>query len=275
MPQIEYPPGMPCPRTSTVTPAERRLISEGYPRQLRTIEHDERQQQTLTWTLTADQSRRFKAWWISTLVYGGAWFSAPAHWPTPQGLVVKVRRFIGAPSWQYIGKGLWNVSAECEVRGESLLPMAGSTFYTSAIYPYEMEHEAASVEAALVDGDLEEILIHYENWRDVAPDAIDVLAAALLNGTLTLPIVPYTNWRTVAPDEIDVLAPSLITGTLTVVLVYYSNWRDVAPDAIDLLAPGLVTGTLIVVIVPYSNWRNVAPEAIDVLEPSLLTGTLA
>lgn len=97
-------------------------MTDGYPRQLRTIERDERQYQTLTWTFTAAQAATFKAWWTGNLVYGGAWFAAPEHWPTPEGLAVKVRRFITAPTWQYTGKGLWHVSIDCEVRGASLLP---------------------------------------------------------------------------------------------------------------------------------------------------------
>lgn len=129
MPAIEAPQGLPCPQTSTVTPEERRLLTESQtgPRQARTIELDERQVQVLSWTLSSDEAAIFKTWWRETLTYGGAWFSAPATWPTPEGVVVKVRRFIEAPQWAYAGVGVWRVSAVCEVRGETELPQTPST----------------------------------------------------------------------------------------------------------------------------------------------------
>ncbi len=124
MPVIEVAAGIPCPQTSTVTPEERRLLSEGAygPRGARTIELDERQFQTLTWALSAVQAAAFRDWYRVTLIYGGAWFAAPATWPTPEGLVVKVRRFIGDPQWTYRGNGHWLLSLNAEVRGETLLP---------------------------------------------------------------------------------------------------------------------------------------------------------
>jgi hypothetical protein len=125
MPEITVPAGVPCPQTSTVTPVDRRLITEGnHPRiQGRTIELDERKIQTLTWALNEAQSAAFRTWWRDVLVFGGAWFSAPPTWPTPEGLVVKVRRFVEAPRWTYQGVGNWLVSATCEVRGATLLPV--------------------------------------------------------------------------------------------------------------------------------------------------------
>lgn len=124
MPVIEVATGIPCPQTSTVTPEERRLLSEGSygPRGARTIELDERQFQTLTWALSAAQAAIFRDWYRTTLIYGGAWFAAPATWPTPEGLVVKVRRFIGDPQWTYRGNGHWLLAINAEVRGETLLP---------------------------------------------------------------------------------------------------------------------------------------------------------
>lgn len=124
MPVIEVAAGIPCPQSSTVTPEERRLLSEGAygPRGARTIELDERQFQTLTWALSPVQAALFRDWYRVTLIYGGAWFSAPATWPTPQGLVVKVRRFLGDPQWTYRGNGHWLLAINAEVRGETLLP---------------------------------------------------------------------------------------------------------------------------------------------------------
>ncbi len=124
MPVIEVAAGIPCPQTSSVTPEERRLLSDGDygPRGARTIELDERQFQTLTWALSVDQAAAFRIWYRDTLIYGGAWFSAPATWPTPEGVVVKVRRFLGGPQWTYRGNGHWLLAINAEVRGETLLP---------------------------------------------------------------------------------------------------------------------------------------------------------
>lgn len=118
---MPVPALVPCPQTSTVTPEEGRLLSESdrAPRAARLLERDERQFQTLTWTLTAEQSAAFRDWWRTDLIEGGAWFEAPETWPTPEGLVVKLRRFVGAPSWGYMGVGVWQVACDCEVRGGS------------------------------------------------------------------------------------------------------------------------------------------------------------
>lgn len=121
MPAIEVPAEVPCPSASEVSPVERRLISD-LTYTARTIERDERQYQTLSFVFSAEQAAAFRLWWRNDLYHGGAWFSAPATWPTPAGLVVKVRRFISAPNWSYASVGYWRVSIDCEVRGESELP---------------------------------------------------------------------------------------------------------------------------------------------------------
>lgn len=122
---ITSPGGLPVPQEGPVSPEESRLLTEdGGPRQARPIQLDERQFQRLSWALNAVQAALFKAWWLTELTYGGAWFSAPATWPTPEGLVVKVRRFVGAPVWSYLGNGLWRVTCDFEVRGSTLLPQA-------------------------------------------------------------------------------------------------------------------------------------------------------
>jgi hypothetical protein len=119
---IVAPALLPCPQSSSVSPEERRLLSEGYPRTLRTIETDERQYQTLTWMLDANRSAVFSTWWKTDLVYGAAWWSAPPTWPTPEGLVVKIRRFAADPLWEYLSSGYWRVSCPCEVAGAMLPP---------------------------------------------------------------------------------------------------------------------------------------------------------
>lgn len=124
MPAIQVPAGVPCPQTSTVVPEEGRLLSEPdrAPRAARTVELDERQFQTFTWMMSAEQAATFRDWWRNELYEGGAWFSAPDTWPQPEGFMVKVRRFIGAPAWSYAGMGFWRVAVDCEVRGRTLLP---------------------------------------------------------------------------------------------------------------------------------------------------------
>lgn len=128
---MPVPALVPCPQTSTVTPEEGRLLSESdrAPRAARLLENDERQFQTLTWVLTAEQSAAFRDWWRTDLIEGGAWFEAPETWPTPEGLVVKVRRFVGAPSWGYMGVGVWQVACDCEVRGGALLSAEEAVVY--------------------------------------------------------------------------------------------------------------------------------------------------
>lgn len=124
MPQILTPDDLPCPQASEVEPVERRLIDAGPPYDARTIEQDERQYQTLSFTLSESQTASFRDWWRNTLHFGGSWFGAPDTWPTPAGLVVKVRRFITGPRWQYASRGYWLMTIDCEVRGESEIPFA-------------------------------------------------------------------------------------------------------------------------------------------------------
>lgn len=127
MPAITSPGGLPVPQEGPVSPEDTRLLTEdGGPRRARSIELDERQFQRLSWALDASKAAIFKSWWKDELTYGGAWFSAPATWPTPEGLVVKVRRFIGDPTWSYLGNGLWRVNCDFEVRGATQLPQTSA-----------------------------------------------------------------------------------------------------------------------------------------------------
>jgi hypothetical protein len=130
MPAIVVPDLFPCPSSSQVNSEERRLaMGEGLgPLEFRTIELDDRQFQTLAWqTLSEEQVASFRDWFRGPLVDGAAWFAAPESWPAPEGLVVKVRRFLGSPSFQYLGVGFWRLQMTCEVRGETLLPNDGAT----------------------------------------------------------------------------------------------------------------------------------------------------
>ena len=64
----------------------------------------------------------FRQWYEVDLQRGGAWFSAT--WPLPQGWVSAVRRFVGQPRWDYIVAIGWRVTAECQLRGRGLAPVA-------------------------------------------------------------------------------------------------------------------------------------------------------
>lgn len=118
MADIIYPSSLPTPQASTVTPAERRALSDPKrPREARALERDRRDFERVTWpAMSSAQVAAFDAWWRTTLVYGGAWFSA--RWPLPQGFVSAVRKFVEQPKWAYVGRGFWRTSALMEVRGQ-------------------------------------------------------------------------------------------------------------------------------------------------------------
>lgn len=119
---LVYPAELPVPQTSTVTPVERRALSDAdYPREAVAIERDRMQIEEITLPpMQADQLAVFWAWWRNELVYGGAWFAAT--WPLPVGMVTAVRKFVGTPQREYIAPGFWRITAVCEVRGIGVIP---------------------------------------------------------------------------------------------------------------------------------------------------------
>jgi len=118
----EFPPTLPLPSVSGTTPAERRAASDlSGPLQLRGWQADYLARQRVEWFLTPAQASIFDAWWKADQTSGGAWFAAT--WPSPQGLVSLVRRFISTPQWKYVaGSGHWVVSAQVQVRGRGIAP---------------------------------------------------------------------------------------------------------------------------------------------------------
>lgn len=122
MTYVRYPSTLPCPRTSVVTPAERRQLSQqDRPRDAAAIERDRTWLERITWPVfSATQAAAFRTWWQETLFYGAYWFAA--DWPSPIGPVDVVRRLVAAPSWTFVPGGFWEVSALCEVRGRGELP---------------------------------------------------------------------------------------------------------------------------------------------------------
>jgi hypothetical protein len=126
---VSFPVNLPGPSVSTVDPAERRILSDvnGGPQQARSVQRDYLGTQRLEWKLlSATEAASFDAWWKSTLTDGGAWFSST--WPSPQGWVALIRRFIGVPQWTHLPGGFWRVNAQVQVRGQGLAPIGKTTW---------------------------------------------------------------------------------------------------------------------------------------------------
>lgn len=122
MSAVRYPSTLPCPRASTVTPAERRQLSQAErPRDAAAFERDRTQLERISFPpFSAAQAEEFRAWWEADLFFGAHWFAAA--WPSPVGAVDVVRRFVSAPQWAFVPGGFWEVSGLCEVRGRGELP---------------------------------------------------------------------------------------------------------------------------------------------------------
>ena len=136
---IVFPTTLPTPSVSSVTPAERRLLSDltGGPQQARGLQRDYLATQRVEWALlTADEADAFNGWWRVTLTSGGAWFAST--WPAPQGWVSIVRRFVGAPQWTHLPGGMWHVSASVQVRGRGMPPMLSWAILSTDIFPYKV-----------------------------------------------------------------------------------------------------------------------------------------
>lgn len=89
---------------------------------MRVLQRSRLANERITWpALNERQVTAFRAWWEGRLIFGGSWFSAT--WPFMSGLVPVVRKFIKQPAYVYVGNGYWRVTADCEVRGQTELPM--------------------------------------------------------------------------------------------------------------------------------------------------------
>lgn len=119
---LQSPPTLPVPQTSTVTPAERRALSDSNrPRDARALQRDRLDYERITWPPMAPaKTQVLLDWWRDELIYGGAWFSAT--WPLPRGFVSAVRKMREQPRWQFVPGGYWRISALCEVRGRGEVP---------------------------------------------------------------------------------------------------------------------------------------------------------
>ena len=119
---ISFPAALPGPSVASITPAERRLLSDlPGPLNARGIQRDYLAVQQLEWNLLDPAAAAIlKNFDDVTLTFSAAWFAST--WPLPAGWVAGVRRFIGRPRWQHVAGGFWRVTATCEVRGRSLLP---------------------------------------------------------------------------------------------------------------------------------------------------------
>lgn len=122
MPNLTYPASLPCPQTARYAPLERRQMgTPERPREARALQRDRGATETATWPpLTTAQFETLMDWWRGNLVFGGAWFAAT--WPSPQGRVALVRKFIQQPRRTFMAGGFWRVTAMLEVRGVGELP---------------------------------------------------------------------------------------------------------------------------------------------------------
>lgn len=125
MAEINYPTGLPAPKTSQISPAEgRSLVSEQEPLFARAFSTEGRMFERISWpALDSARAQALQTWWETDLTYGGAWFNAT--WPLPQGLVRAVRKFIQPLRWRRIGHRHWAVDAVCEVRRLSVVVQEG------------------------------------------------------------------------------------------------------------------------------------------------------
>lgn len=128
MSSLTYPSSLPCPKSSTVTPVERRALSNAArPREARALARDRLEVEKIEFPpMTPIEFATFRVWWESDLVLGGAWFAA--DWPLPRGIITAVRKFIGAPVWSYLPGGFWRITATCQVRGRGETPAAPLAF---------------------------------------------------------------------------------------------------------------------------------------------------
>lgn len=113
---VSYPAQLPTPQSMTVQPTERRQSpAADRPRAARALQRERTRVESVTFPpFDAAEAAVFRAWWRDDLIFGGAWFTAT--WPGMPGPTAVTRRFVGPPSWSYIGLGRWRVSATIETR---------------------------------------------------------------------------------------------------------------------------------------------------------------
>lgn len=230
MPLIQSPPELPCPQEAPLSPIDRRLTTaEGNgPTNYHTLELNERSVQGLVWTISDAVVAIFVEWHRDTLFYGGAWFEAPANWPTMDGLVVRKRRFIDAPRFTYLGAGMHRVEINAELRGEVVAePLVCSIGPPAAIDPGEpgllfLDNFAGGNDSS-IDGRVPAIGAAWEPTSDEP-------AHSIINGALS------------ANDIADVLAApvSAEPGTLHVLGASFAAFGRVREtDSITLSLLGL------------------------------------
>lgn len=154
MTTLAYPSSLPAPTVATIQSSERRqLAPDGGPFVARAFQRDRLATQQVEFPIfNAVRSAAFYDWWLNTLFRGGAWFTAT--WPLPAGLTSATRRFLGEPTWTYVGKDLWKVTAVCLVRGRGMLPDNYIDPYWDEVVSLLLFKEAAETDAAL-DADTE------------------------------------------------------------------------------------------------------------------------
>jgi hypothetical protein len=123
--EVWYPSSLPAPQTSTLQPAERRVIETlNGPFETRPFSLDRLAAQPVTFVLlNGDQVNNWLTFGRTTLHDWAGWFAA--RWPQPFG-GAGVRRFVGVPSYpEYLPGVGWRVSAQVQLRGRGTIPDDG------------------------------------------------------------------------------------------------------------------------------------------------------
>jgi len=232
MADLNYPTSLPCPRSITVTPWERRqLAAVDRPREARALQRDRATYERVTWPpLTGVQVDILMSWWRENLVMGGAWFVA--NWPTPRGSIPIVRKFVSQPQRTYIAPGFWQWSAMCETRGLSEIPQADEVDPYAAFVRLLMHFEDEEGTRPVVD-----VRGHTGTWRQVndpfsegTPSGITTFAP--LMGSSSVRFAPYGTTRPpFASGALIAMYPSsdfAIAGDFTVefLLRPEGSWRS-------------------------------------------------
>lgn len=125
MPAITYPTTLPPPSQWQGVPRERRAAS-GLPgnTQLRNRTRDAMHDIDAQWFYTSAEMTIWRAWYETTLLDGMLWFAATA--PGPGGWVQRVAKFrTKTLKLEYVGNGVYRVSAQVQQRGISEAPSFG------------------------------------------------------------------------------------------------------------------------------------------------------
>lgn len=122
---VEYPAMLPPPSGYGFSARERRAMSSGDgPQQARTRARDPIvDAERVSWRYSPAEMEAWQIWYRDELLWGQLWFAVPL--PGYGGELVRVARYVSAVDRQHVAAGVFEVSADLEIRGRSALPTAG------------------------------------------------------------------------------------------------------------------------------------------------------